>query len=375
VVGTAINESALTLTKTTDYVGNKIYENGTLKMLRTENGYYDYSANKYYFYVRDHLGNNRVVTDQTATAVQSTQYYPFGMAFATSTGQNGQRFKYNNKELDLMHGLNMYDYSARGIDMANPRFTTQDPLAEKYYSISPYAYCGNNPMRYIDPTGLAPIYDPYGNFLGTDDDGLQGYAYIMNKDNFTQGMSRSDAEKHMLSGFVDDDAKAKFNESYNSLSVRPDYDGFVTIEEGVQWALAHSGALDNPTPENSLYINTALLDFGDLTVSDFPSVGVTTPVNLFTSNNTIESAFNSTLRATVYALGRVDMILTSSGDKWVKIVNNSATDYDWNLGGGSVRNAFIQAERARTGLNDSHGFKVNYYGTGVLRNYSRSQLK
>jgi RHS repeat-associated protein len=76
------------------------------------------------------------------------------MAFAISTGQDGQRFKYNDKELDLMHGLNMYDYSARHIDMGNPRFTTQDPLAEKYYSISPYAYCANNPMKYIDPTGM-----------------------------------------------------------------------------------------------------------------------------------------------------------------------------------------------------------------------------
>jgi RHS repeat-associated protein len=33
------------------------------------------------------------------------------------------------------------------------RFTTPDPLAEKYYSISPYAYCGNNPVNRIDPTG------------------------------------------------------------------------------------------------------------------------------------------------------------------------------------------------------------------------------
>ena len=29
-----------------------------------------------------------------------------------------------------------------------------DPLAEKYYSISPYAYVANNPLRYIDPTGM-----------------------------------------------------------------------------------------------------------------------------------------------------------------------------------------------------------------------------
>jgi RHS repeat-associated protein len=75
------------------------------------------------------------------------------MAFATSTGQNVQAFKYNDKELDLMHNLNMYDYSARYIDMANPRFTTIDPLAEKYYSVSPYAYCLNNPVRYIDLNG------------------------------------------------------------------------------------------------------------------------------------------------------------------------------------------------------------------------------
>ena len=51
------------------------------------------------------------------------------------------------------HGYVSYDYGSRGYYPAIGRFTSVDPLAEKYYSISPYAYCAGNPVRYIDPTG------------------------------------------------------------------------------------------------------------------------------------------------------------------------------------------------------------------------------
>lgn len=60
----------------------------------------------------------------------------------------------------MMHGLNWYDYSARFKD--DFRFITVDPLAEKYYNISPYAYVMNNPLKYIDPTGRQVIPTPYG---------------------------------------------------------------------------------------------------------------------------------------------------------------------------------------------------------------------
>lgn len=52
-----------------------------------------------------------------------------------------------------MHGLNLYDYSVRYYESAIGRFTSVDPMAEKYYSISPYAYCLNNPLKFIDPDG------------------------------------------------------------------------------------------------------------------------------------------------------------------------------------------------------------------------------
>jgi len=54
-----------------------------------------------------------------------------------------------------MHGLNEYDFSARWQDPANPGFTTMDPLAEQTPWDSPYAYCGNDPVNRVDPTGMS----------------------------------------------------------------------------------------------------------------------------------------------------------------------------------------------------------------------------
>lgn len=154
LLGTTPEKDGLKPKNTIDYVGNKIYEDGVLKTILTDNGYIE--GGIYYFYIKDHLGNNRIVANASAGLIQSTQYYPFGMAFAegTTTKQGKQPYKYNGKELDQSHGLNQYDYSARYYDPAYARFTTVDPHSENYYSWSPYAYCGNNPMRLTDPTGM-----------------------------------------------------------------------------------------------------------------------------------------------------------------------------------------------------------------------------
>jgi RHS repeat-associated protein len=68
---------------------------------------------------------------------------------------NTNRYIFSGKEKQTIRDLGWLDFSARMYaNCEMPIFTTQDPLAEKYYSISPYAYCFNNPIKYIDPTGM-----------------------------------------------------------------------------------------------------------------------------------------------------------------------------------------------------------------------------
>jgi len=150
----------------TAYVDNKEYNtfNGNssltaLQRIYNSEGFVDtISATipNYKYYRRDHLGNNREVwVANTKKTLQRTQYYPSGLPWASNTGDNPgqQERKYNGKEFVEMHGYDTYDYGARGYYPAMGRFTSVDPLAEKYYSISPYVYCGGNPENRTDPDG------------------------------------------------------------------------------------------------------------------------------------------------------------------------------------------------------------------------------
>ena len=113
----------------------------------------------FYYYDRDHLGSVRQViiangTDK-GTVAQKMNYYPSGLQFCDGTTDGDKQLRrYNGKEYDKMHGLNTYDYGARQYNPVTARWDRVDPLCEKYYGMSPYAYCGNNPMNRIDPNGM-----------------------------------------------------------------------------------------------------------------------------------------------------------------------------------------------------------------------------
>jgi RHS repeat-associated protein len=139
------------------------------------------------YWLKDHLGNTRLAfaddnhngtievwddpstPENEAEITQENHYYPFGMNhegpwYATIGSRNG--YQYNGKELNEELDLDWNDYGARWQDPATGRWWQVDPLAEKYFSISPFAYVANNPLIFVDPDGMRIIFlshDEAGN--------------------------------------------------------------------------------------------------------------------------------------------------------------------------------------------------------------------
>jgi RHS repeat-associated protein len=101
--------------------------------------------------------------------METTNYYPFGLEIQL-LGASDNDLLYNSKELQKEAKLNWYDYGARFYDPVLGRWHVVDPLAETSRRWSPYTYCINNPIRFIDPDGMRvdDYFDENGNYLYTD---------------------------------------------------------------------------------------------------------------------------------------------------------------------------------------------------------------
>jgi RHS repeat-associated protein len=104
-----------------------------------------------YFYHSDHLGSASYVTDREGDVNQFIAYLPFGEILAEQHSAWDSPYKFNAKELD--NETRLYYYGARYYDPGVSRWLGVDPLAEDYPGISPFVYCLNNPVKYVDPDG------------------------------------------------------------------------------------------------------------------------------------------------------------------------------------------------------------------------------
>ena len=173
----------------TEYRGNLVYAGDSLKCILFDGGLIamDGASPEYLFFLRDHLGSTRVVARSNGKAVQVNHYYPYGMAYASGRmsgnaeahpveggvsvaggsleigGETGgmelarpgasQPYRFLGNELYTSNTLGLYDFSARMYDPALGRFLSVDPMAETCLNMTPFAYCGNNPIIRVDPEG------------------------------------------------------------------------------------------------------------------------------------------------------------------------------------------------------------------------------
>jgi len=125
-------------------------------------------------------------------------------------------------------GLNLYDFGARMFSPFNMRWMTMDPLAEKYYHISPYVYCAGNPINLVDP------------------DGMDWYEWTDEKGNIHQQWFDSEEES-----YKDNDGNLWRRTSKNFLSIKDDKVTFFTQSKNDSGELCLNSTTYDLSDENS----------------------------------------------------------------------------------------------------------------------------
>lgn len=107
-----------------------------------------------FWYHPDYLGNVDLITDRDGVAHEFILYNPWGEEmhqWNANTFGFSSPYRFNSKELDQETGLHYY--GARYYQSKLSSWMSVDPLAHK--TLEPYSFAGNNPIVYVDPTGLS----------------------------------------------------------------------------------------------------------------------------------------------------------------------------------------------------------------------------
>ncbi|WP_302545848.1 RHS repeat-associated core domain-containing protein [Coprobacter fastidiosus] len=134
------------------------YQGKQQKYINTPEGNIEVSTGRkmsfsYYYTSKDHLGSIWHYWNSLSNKY-SNIYYPSGIM--REKRRSPFNYGLTGKEIVYDNGLDEYFFGARTLFAPINRFNQLDPLCEEYYHISPYAYCANNFINALDPTGEVP---------------------------------------------------------------------------------------------------------------------------------------------------------------------------------------------------------------------------
>jgi RHS repeat-associated protein len=214
--------TANTLAESTNFGGGRINKT---------NNAYDIN-----YFITDHLGSTRVIVDANGTIKAQYNYYPFGKQWEDiNLMANTNRYTFSGKEKQTIKDLGYLDFGARMLrtEIDPTGWMSIDPLCEKYYSISPYAYCANNPLRYIDPNGMSATdyYNLNAQLVKHIDDNLNDKKLVL-----TTSKKESDINKAISDDNVVDvpsnNVVSAMNTAYNNTENSGNENAFIVGQEG-----------------------------------------------------------------------------------------------------------------------------------------------
>lgn len=154
------------------------------RIVKTSNGY------EPQYYLTDHLGSTRMIINKDGKTVEATfDYTPFGVQITgASLPTNSTEYRFSGKELQNISDYEIYDFGARQYFPKYAIWSSVDPLANAFPSVSPYIYCSNNPVNRVDGNGdwdvSVHLYNDrakygYGIAIVTDRHGEEVFRFVV----------------------------------------------------------------------------------------------------------------------------------------------------------------------------------------------------
>ncbi len=162
------------------------------------------------YYITDHLGSTRTIVKPKATVVAEFDYMPYGTQHIVAEAPTAEAdYKYTGKEQQGAFGMySLYDSQARFQYVKDGIFLSHDPLYGNFSDISPYMYCGGDPINRVDQDGRAW-------FSYIDTNGNEQYEYT--------GQTREKFFIEILRQFIEDDTIFRyFGNKYSSVQYHGD---------------------------------------------------------------------------------------------------------------------------------------------------------